>query len=126
MVGIAWDVEANTLSKLPPQKGDLISHAYSISKDGKRIAGYTTGSDPARTRPCVWDYDSKSKTWVNTILPTEFPYNPSVVSGRVLVSPNGQLVVACVAAEVADNGFPRSFLKLLEDGRGRVGTEQNQ
>lgn len=110
VTALVWDTQANELTKLAPYPEDLISQAFEISADGTVVSGYTTGAEPQRTRPCVWTFDAKVKSWECVLLPTLFDYNPSVVASRVVLSPDGSLAASCIAVEKDAGGFPRSIL----------------
>ena len=97
--GFVWDSKTGNLSLLEPLSTDIASHAQDVSADGKRITGYSTGHTPARMRPCVWQWQDESKTYVAQELSTILQNNPYLQSGQVIISPNGKRIAACITEE---------------------------
>jgi uncharacterized membrane protein len=81
-----WDAK-NGIRGLGALKDDHASFACGISRDGKRISGYSVGDD--RLRACVWDLDRE--TWKATPLPQESPKLTSLI---VAMSDDGKRVSA--------------------------------
>ena len=94
--GFCWDSKSKTVTILEPLPTDTSSHAQDISADGKRITGYSTGSEPARIRPCVWQWNEESKKYVPEALPTLVANNPFVQASQVIISPNGNRIAASI------------------------------
>lgn len=115
LVGIVWDPATKTLSKLPPLEGDVASHAQCISADGERIVGYSTGSKPARLRPCVWTRTADEASWEAESLPTIHVYNPYLMSSSVVISPNGKLIAAAATESIHPNGSNDSSVFVWQD-----------
>ena len=100
LTALLWDTKANKLLKLPHIEGDLVSHAQDISADGKRIVGYSTGNDPERLRPCLWEFSEGEEKWVATALPSKLAYNPYTMSSSVKISPDGKTIVGCATSSM--------------------------
>jgi uncharacterized membrane protein len=115
LIAVAWDSSSGDLTNLGRLPGDASSHAQDISADDKRITGYSTGSSPSRMLPCVWDWDSASKTWLPEALPVTHELNPFLLSSRVLISPDGRYVAACITAEIVDSVQYDSCLVVWEE-----------
>ena len=96
---VVWDRATGRITSLGALPGDVSSHAQSISADGKRIAGYSTGSEPARLRPCVWTFDDAAERWQAEPLSVLLDNNPYIVSSGVRISPDGTKVAACITVE---------------------------
>src|SRR5262249_13076488 len=67
-------------------EGDSASFASGISRDGRRISGYSVGDD--RIRACVWDRDGAG--WKGTAL----PHSARLGSTTVPISGDGRFVAA--------------------------------
>jgi uncharacterized membrane protein len=80
-----WDARGG-IRGLGVAEGDATSFASGISRDGRRISGYSLGRD--RIRPCVWD--RVGDAWKATVL----PHTSRVRSNTVPISPDGRLVAA--------------------------------
>ena len=91
-----WDSETKETTLLDPLPTDSAGHAQDISADGKRISGYSTGSEPPRIRPCVWQWNEESKKYVPEELSTIIANNPFVQASQVIISPDGNRVAACI------------------------------
>ncbi|GIX00402.1 MAG: hypothetical protein KatS3mg111_3734 [Pirellulaceae bacterium] len=104
LVGFVWDPQSETPMRLSPARGDTASHAFDITADGARVCGYTTGANPARLRPCVWDWNDQVQRWEVTVLEAVFDYNPYLMTGRAVISPNGSQVAACVTERFLGEG----------------------
>lgn len=110
LTAIAWDSKTNELTNLGAFPGDISSQAQDISADGTRVSGYTTGAEPARLRPCIWNWKSESKSWECELLATHENYNPYLMSGSAILSPDGKRVAACVTEAFLENGTIDSSL----------------
>jgi probable HAF family extracellular repeat protein len=97
--GFVWDSKTGEMSLLEPLPNDIGSHAQDISADGKRITGYCTGHTPARMRPCLWQWQEDSKTYIPQALSSIIQNNPYLQSGQVIISPNGKRIAACITEE---------------------------
>ncbi len=99
MLGFVWDSNTKEMLLLQPLETDSICQAQDISADGKIVSGYSTGSNPARTRPCVWELTDGSTVLVPRELSSVIANSPFLQGGRVLISPDGKRVAACIAEE---------------------------
>ena len=96
MQAFLWDVTTDEPLGLETLVGYRTSHACAVNKNGTVISGYVVGSDPPRMVPCVWKRIDGN--WKNIVLPTTDQYNPSLHSSRVLVSPDGNQIAACITS----------------------------
>ena len=94
--GFYWDSKAKIITLLEPLPTDTAGHAQDISADGKRITGYSTGSEPPRIRPCVWQWNEESLKYVPEELPTLVANNPFLQASQVIISPNGNRIAASI------------------------------
>jgi uncharacterized membrane protein len=99
MLGFAWDSKTEEMLLLMPLATDTICQAQDISADGKIISGYSTGSNPPRTRPCVWELDEGRTVLEARELSSIIENSPFLQGSRVLISPDGKRVAACIAEE---------------------------
>ncbi len=108
--GFYWDSKTQAITLLAPLPTDTTSHAQDISADGKRITGYSTGSEPPRIRPCVWQWSEDSKTYAAEELPTLVANNPFLQASQVIISPNGNRIAACITEkQISDFMFDSSL-----------------
>lgn len=119
LTAIVWDANSGELTDLGKLPQDTASHAMDISADGQRIVGYSTGAEPTRMRPCIWQRDQQTNQWVASELPTLHLHNPYLVAGGVVISPDGQTIAACATFEILSAGNHDSSLYAwkLEDGK---------
>lgn len=110
LAGVVWDPKDGSFVFLPNAPGDTVHQPQSISADGKRICGYTTG--PNRLRPAIWDWKTDLQSWVITVLPTEHENNPYLMSGGLMISPNGKWVAGCCTKAFMRDGSVDSALYL--------------
>lgn len=96
MQAFLWDVATDQPLSLETLPGYRTSHACSVNRKGTVISGYVVGADPPRMMPCVWERIDGN--WKNTVLPTTHQFNPSLASSRVLVSPDGSQIAACITS----------------------------
>ncbi|MEC8557370.1 MAG: hypothetical protein VXZ82_20400 [Planctomycetota bacterium] len=122
LTALLWDVNKNEISQLPHIEGDSASHAQGISADGSRIVGYSTGNEPQRLRPCVWE--KKSGKWVAQALPTKFEYNPYTMSSSVVISPDGKLIASCVTESIENNFLDSCLVVWKQDTNGKWQSKQ--
>ncbi len=94
--GFYWTPETNEITLLEPLPTDSSGHAQDISADGTRITGYTTGSEPPRVRPCVWQWNKESKKYIPEELSTIVVNNPFLLASQVIISPDGNRIAACI------------------------------
>ena len=94
-----WDSHSKELKPLPPLPSDLACHAQDISADGKKISGYSVGNSPARMRPCLWEWQEKSKEWTSQELESILPNNPFLQAGHVIISPDGKRIAATISVK---------------------------
>ena len=99
MVGFVWDSKNQEMVLLQPLEKDSICQAQDISADGKIVSGYSTGSNPPRTRPCVWERKENSQEFVVKELSSIIENSPFLQGGRVLISPDGKRVAGCISEE---------------------------
>lgn len=104
-----WDAEGGirALRVLP---GDLASAATGISRDGRRVSGYSVGD--GRTRACVWDLAAGGGRWEPTALPQEGPLGSQVVvisgDGRRVAAVDG--TVPCLWTRGEDGSWSRQAI----------------
>ena len=99
MLGFVWDSRSKEVVLLQPLETDSVCQAQDISADGKIVSGYSTGSNPPRTRPCVWELANESAKLVPRELSSIIPNSPFLQAGRVIISPDGKRVAACISEE---------------------------
>jgi uncharacterized membrane protein len=80
-----WDARAG-IRGLGVPEGDSTSFATGITRDGRRISGYSVGEN--RMSACVWDRDGEG--WKATVLPHAARLGPGVVP----ISGDGRFVAA--------------------------------
>jgi uncharacterized membrane protein len=100
LTAVVWDIETGQLTDLGHLPDDRVSQAQDISADGNRITGYSTGAEPARIRPCVWTWNAKQRTWDPEALSVIEENNPFIMSGGVVISPDGQRIAACITVKI--------------------------
>lgn len=84
-VAFVWD-EKQGIRSLGALPDDAMSHADSISANGKLVTGISIG--PNRVRACVWEL--KGDTWEIKPLPQETSH---LNSQKIAISPNGRFAV---------------------------------
>lgn len=99
VTGFVWDSKTGKMTRLMPADQDIACHAQGISGDGTRITGYTAGSEPSRMLPCLWTWDESQNTWLAETLDSIDDLNPYIMSSSVLISPDGQRIVACITVD---------------------------
>lgn len=110
LTGFVWDSKTGTMTRLMPADQDVACNAQSISGDGTRISGYTLGSEPSRMLPCLWTWNATEKTWAVETLDSIEDFNPYIMSSSVLISPDGQRIVACITVAILPgNNFDSSL-----------------
>ncbi|WP_169972966.1 HAF repeat-containing protein [Tautonia rosea] len=80
-----WD-EDGGIRGLGALEGDFTSFATGVSRDGRRISGYSVGD--ARVRACIWNLEGEQ--WVGTAL----PHQDRLASNVVAISDDGKSVAA--------------------------------
>jgi hypothetical protein len=110
LAGVLWDPQRNAITLLPKAPGDVVNQPQAITPDGHRITGYTTG--PGRLRPALWELQSGTQEWKITVLPTEYDNNPYLMSGSLIISPNGKWIAGCCTEAFASDGSVDSALYL--------------
>jgi uncharacterized membrane protein len=80
-----WEADAG-IRGLGALEGDSASFACGISRDGRRISGYSVGDN--RVRACFWDQDGKG--WKGTPL----PHASRLGSNVVAISDDGKSIAA--------------------------------
>ncbi len=83
-----WDVRAGIRGIGMPE-GDLSSVASGISRDGRRISGYSVG--PNRKRACIWERDGDA--WKAAVLPE----STQLRAMHVPISGDGRFIAAMEA-----------------------------
>ncbi len=110
LTGFVWDSKTEKLTRLMPFANDTASQAHDISADGRRITGYTNGSEPTRLRPCLWTWNPATEKWDIEVLSVLQDYNPYTVASRVVISPDGARIAACITVkEYSNNQFDSSL-----------------
>lgn len=115
LAAIVWDPVSGRITRLQPAAGDVACMAQDISADGTRVVGYSSGSEPARLRPCVWTRQANSDNWVPQVLSVLQDFNPFTMTSRVVISPNGTRVAACITVAVSPIGQHDSSLFMWEE-----------
>lgn len=110
VTGFVWDSKTGKMTRLMPADQDVACHAQGISDDGTRITGYTAGSEPSRMLPCLWTWNESEKTWLVETLDSIEDHNPYIMSSSVLISPDGQRIVACITVAIPSNNVYDSSL----------------
>jgi uncharacterized membrane protein len=82
-----WDAKAG-IRGLGVLEGDMASFACGVSRDGRRVSGYSVGDN--RLRACVWEREGDGDRWKGTALPHE----SRLGSNTVAISGDGRLVAA--------------------------------
>ena len=113
-----WDRRTKEMTLLDPLPSDTVCHAQDISSDGNLITGYSVGSLPPRTRPCVWEWTQESRSWRVQELSTIIPNNPYLQASQVIVSPDGKRIAACITEEQISDIIFNSSLFVWERGEG--------
>jgi uncharacterized membrane protein len=105
--GFVWDAKTG-MHGLGVLEGDLASAACGITRDGRRICGWSLGDN--RMRACVWD--KTETTWKAVSL----PMHAQLGSPHVAISDNGKQVasidgtVACLWTQDADGKWSRRVI----------------
>jgi uncharacterized membrane protein len=115
LIGTVWDPKQDAFTLLPKAEGDNVNHPQAISADGKRITGYTTG--PNRLRPALWEYDPSQQQWSITVLPTQYENNPYLMSGGLMISPDGKSIAGCCTEGTLPDGSIDSALYRWAQGQ---------
>ena len=110
LAGVVWDPKTETFAFLPKAPGDVVNQPQAISADGKRITGYTTGPD--RLRPALWVFDDSQKEWTIKVLSTLHENNPYLMSGGLMISPDGKRIAGCCTEAFRPDGNVDSALFL--------------
>lgn len=121
LTGFVWDSKTGKMTRLMPADQDVACHAQGISADGTRISGYTAGPQPSRMLPCLWTLNAAENKWAIETLDTIEDFNPYLMSSNVLVSPDGQRIVACVTvAKLSEYVYDSSLVQWTHiDGQWR-------
>jgi uncharacterized membrane protein len=105
--GFVWDAKTG-MRGLGVLEGDLASVACGITRDGRRICGWSLGEN--RIRACVWDKTDTS--WKAVAM----PMHDQLTSQTVAISGNGKQVasidgtVACLWTQGADGNWSRRVI----------------
>jgi len=99
-----WDSTTHRTTGLGMLPGDRGSHALDINSDGSIIVGYSTGANPARMVPCVWEKIDHG--WGCALLQTIHQYNPTLLASRVVVSDDGRQIAACITVGIVEGEIP--------------------
>jgi uncharacterized membrane protein len=110
LMGVVWNPKDDSFVFLPKAPGDSVHQPQAISADGTRITGYTTG--PSRLRPALWEIDQETQMWSITVLPTMHENNPYLMSGALMVSPDGKKIAGCCTEAFLPDGSVDSALYL--------------
>ncbi|WP_435009414.1 HAF repeat-containing protein [Tundrisphaera lichenicola] len=99
-----WD-EAGGIRGLGTLPGDASSFASGVTRDGKRISGFSVGAN--RSRACVWD--RVGDEWKATALPQSGPLGSQVVpisgDGRFVAGVDGS--IPCLWSRTEDGRWSR-------------------
>lgn len=115
--GVVWDAKDDSFVVLPKPPGDIVNQPQAISADGKRITGYSTGPD--RLRPVLWQWQDDSKSWTVRVLSTEFENNPYLMSGALMISPDGKWIAgSCTEAFMPDGTVDSALYRWTESKPG--------
>jgi uncharacterized membrane protein len=102
-----WDAEGGIrgLGTLPD---DIASAACGITRDGRRVSGFSVGE--GRIRACYWDREGEG--WKATVLPSESSLGSNVVAissdGRRIAAVDGE--VPCLWTEEAPGRWAREVI----------------
>jgi uncharacterized membrane protein len=102
-----WDARAG-MRGLGVLEGDTASAACGITRDGRRICGWSLGDE--RMRPCLWERDGDG--WKTTAL----PHRAQLGSPTVAISDDGKYVagtdglVACLWSQAVDGRWTRQVI----------------
>ncbi len=113
-----WDRRTKNMTLLDPLPSDTACHAQDISSDGNLITGYSVGSLPPRTRPCLWEWSQENMRWRVQELSTIIPNNPYLQVSQVIVSPDGKRIAACITEEQISDIIFNSSLFVWERRNG--------
>lgn len=119
LTAIVWDAKTGEVTDLGKLPDDTASQATDISSDGKRIVGYSTGAQPARVTPCVWEQVGEDQAWIPKPLSVVHKHNPFVVSSGVVISPNGKRIASCPTFRIISDNFYDSSLYTWELADGQ-------
>jgi hypothetical protein len=102
-----WDVR-NGIQGLGVLEGDWASFACGVTRDGRRISGYSVGDD--RMRACVWERDGRG--WKGTAL----PHASRLGSYTIPISGDGRYIAAvdgaspCLWSRGPSGGWSREVI----------------
>lgn len=113
--GVVWNAKDDAFVILPKAPGDTVNQPQAISADGKRVTGYSTGPD--RLRPVLWQRQDDSETWSVTVLSTEFENNPYLMSGALMISPDGKWIAGSCTEAFLPDGTVDSALYLWTESK---------
>jgi uncharacterized membrane protein len=99
LTAMIWDSASGKVTNLGCPEGYVGSHAQDINADGTRITGYVTGAEPARMQPCLWTWKASEKQWDMEVLQTRHLYNPFIMTGGSVISPDGKRIAASCTYE---------------------------
>jgi hypothetical protein len=102
--GLVWTIAQDRPELLPIPDGFGGSCAFDAAQDGRSVCGYVLGSGPPRMIPCVWQRPEDGSEWSCQLLSVLDTYNPLLVSAHVMISDDGQLVVAPLVTAVLPSG----------------------
>jgi uncharacterized membrane protein len=118
-----WDAKGG-IRGLGVLENDWASLACGITRDGRRISGFSVGDN--RIRACIWDRQGDS--WKSTPL----PHHDQIGSNHVVISDDGKHVaavdgvVACLWSEGPDGKWTREVIArpamLIPRGVNNAGT----
>lgn len=117
LLAVVWDPRTDSIEFLPAAEGDSACQAQSISSDGSRIAGYTTG--PERLRPAVWSREDARQVWSIVVLETVMDYNPYLMSSTLQIHPDGKRVAGCCTEQILPGNIIDSSLYAWQENQGK-------
>lgn len=98
LLGFVWDAPDGELQGLAALPDYHASHATDIAADGRRVVGYSTGRNPPRMTPCLWE-EADGK-WTCTPLETIHAYNPYLLTSRIVINDGGTKIAACITVRM--------------------------
>lgn len=118
LAAIVWDAATNEVKRLGCPDGYVGSHAQDITSDGTRITGYVTGAEPARMQPCLWTWKADEAKWEAEVLETRHGYNPFIMTGGTVISPDGKRIAASCTYEFIDERIVSALFLWQETEEG--------
>ncbi len=102
-----WDAKTG-MHGLGVLADDVVSYAFDITADSRRISGFSVGTN--RVRACIWDRDGAG--WKGAALPPSSKLGTNLVA----ISDNGKLVASmdgdkpCLWSQLDSGGWSQEFI----------------